>query len=776
VPAQVIHSATGNAGGMTSTTSSAPPSSAPAGTAPAAPAGPPAPARSRLGRLLSRRSRLGRLLSGRPGEPRWVRPTLLGLLVGTAVLYLWGLGASGWANAFYSAAAQAGSVSWRAFFFGSSDAANAITVDKPPAALWIMALSVRLFGLNSWSILVPQALQGVASVALLYATVRRWADRRSGIDAAGAAGGAGGAGRGAGDGAVAGGVGGVARGGGYGAVAGLLAGVVLAVTPVAALMFRFDNPDSLLVLLLVAGAYAAVRAVDAAARRAGTAWLAFAGALVGFGFLAKMLQALLVVPALALVYLVAAPVRLRRRLGQLAVAGAALVVAAGWWVAVVALVPAADRPYVGGSQHDSVLELTLGYNGFGRITGSETGSVGPSSWGETGWTRLFNSEMGGQISWLLPAALVLLVALLVMARRAPRTDRTRAGALLWGGWLLVTGLVFSFMKGIIHPYYMVALAPAIAALVALGGTELWRRTRSADHRTAALASVTLGLTVAVTALWSYVLLGRAASWHPWLRIAILVAGLGAGALLALLGQAGATGLHNGQAGPGGRRGPFGRREAGAVASVALLAALAGPFAYSLATAATPHTGAIPSAGPTVVASGMGGGPGGGGGQGGTRPGGAMPGNGMTGTGNTGQRPTDGTMPGGGNQNGGGRGGAGGLLDATTPSSALVKLLGAGHGKYDWVAATVGSNNAAGYQLATGYPVMAIGGFNGTDAYPTLARFEAYVKAGRIHYFISAQTMGGSSGSGAAQRIARWVAQHYTASTVGGVTVYDLTAS
>jgi hypothetical protein len=184
-----------------------------------------------------------------------------------------------------------------------------------------------------------------------------------------------------------------------------------------------------------------------------------------------------------------------------------------------------------------------------------------------------------------------------------------------------------------------------------------------------------------SALWSYVLLGRAASWHPWLRIAILVAGLGAGALLALLGQAGATGLHNGQAGPGG-----------------------------------------------------------------------------------------------GNQNGGGMGGAGGLLAATTPSSALVKLLGAGHGKYDWVAATVGSNNAAGYQLATGYPVMAIGGFNGTDAYPTLARFEAYVKAGRIHYFISAQTMGGSSGSGAAQRIARWVAQHYPASTVGGVTVYDLTAS
>ncbi len=261
-------------------------------------------------------------------------------------------------------------------FFGSSDAANSITVDKTPASLWVMALSVRVFGLSSWSILVPQALMGVGAVGLLYATVRRWS----------------------------------------GPAAGLVAGAVLALTPVAVLMFRFNNPDALLVLLLVAAAYATVRATERASAR----WLVLAGALVGFGFLTKMLQALLVVPAFGLVYLVAAPTTVRRRIGHLLAAGLALLVAAGWWVAIVALVPASARPYIGGSQDNSILELILGYNGFGRLTGNETGSVGGGGggggtgmWGETGWGRLFDAEIGGQVAWLLPAALILLAAGLV---------------------------------------------------------------------------------------------------------------------------------------------------------------------------------------------------------------------------------------------------------------------------------------------------------------------------------------------------------------------------
>jgi 4-amino-4-deoxy-L-arabinose transferase-like glycosyltransferase len=346
----------------------------------------------------------------------------------TAALYTVGLSRSGWANDFYAAAVQAGTKSWKAFFFGSFDSSNFITVDKTPASLWVMEISARIFGLSSWSMLMPQALEGVATVAVLYATVRRW----------------------------------------FGPVAGILAGVVMATTPVAALMFRFNNPDALLVLLMTAAAYAVTRAVEAGKTR----WLVLAGALLGFGFLTKMLQALLVLPAFALAYLVAGPHSLSRRIRQLLAGGAALVAGAGWWVAAVMLTPAADRPYVGGSTNDSILQLALGYNGLGRLTGNETGSVGLAGRGggggpggafgsSTGLTRLFNSDMGGQVSWLLPAALVALVALLWGTRRAPRTDRTRAAALLWGGSLLVTAGVFSYMAGIIHPYYTVALAPAM---------------------------------------------------------------------------------------------------------------------------------------------------------------------------------------------------------------------------------------------------------------------------------------------------------------------------
>ncbi|MDT7803988.1 MAG: hypothetical protein QOI78_7421, partial [Actinomycetota bacterium] len=326
-------------------------------------------------------------------RPRWTRPALAALLVGTAVLYLWGLGASGWANAFYSAAAQAGSQSWKALFFGSSDAANAITVDKTPAALWVMSLSTRLFGVNAWSVLVPQALMGVGSVWLLHATVRRTS----------------------------------------GPAAGLVAGLVLALTPVAALMFRFNNPDALLVLLLVAAAYCVVRAIE----KAGPGWLALAGVAVGFGFLAKMLQAFLVLPAFGVAYLVAAPVSLGKRLLHLLAALGAVIVSAGWFVALVALWPAASRPYIGGSTDNSLWELAIGYNGLGRIFGgSGNGGGGGGNFGggggnamfggATGLGRMFGSSFGAQISWLIPAALIALIAGLAFTARAARTDRTRA--------------------------------------------------------------------------------------------------------------------------------------------------------------------------------------------------------------------------------------------------------------------------------------------------------------------------------------------------------------
>jgi 4-amino-4-deoxy-L-arabinose transferase-like glycosyltransferase len=677
-----------------------------------------------------RQSRLTSLVRGRRDDPAWVRPALLALLGSTALLYLWGLGASGWANGFYSAAVEAGSKSWKAFFFGSFDSSNFITVDKPPASLWVMDLSARIFGVNAWSVLVPQALEGVAAVGLLFATVRRR----------------------------------------FGPGAGLIAGAVMATTPVAVLMFRFNNPDALLVLLLVGAAYATVRATE----KASTRWLILVGVLIGFGFITKMMQAFLVVPGFALVYLVAAPATVKKRIVDLLVAGVAMFVSAGWWVAVVTLWPASSRPYIGGSQHNSILELIFGYNGFGRLTGNETGSVGGGAatagttgqWGPTGITRLFGSDMGGQISWLIPTALVFLVAGLAFTLRRKRTDLDRAHWILWGSWLLVTGLTFSFAKGIIHPYYTVALAPAIGALVGMGAVAFWR------NRDSMLARLTLTAGVTAASCWSYVLLQRNSGGYKTLGAFVLIAGLAVAALFAVIPWVAQL--------AGDKHTAIASKLTAVLAVAGLVVGVGGPSAYALQTASVPHSGSIPSAGPT--ASGGNGFGGGGGGRGGFGGGGAGGGRTRTGTGTgTGTLPGAGTVGGGagttrGQGGFGGGGGAGGLLDASTPSAALVTALKAGASSYTWVLATVGANNAAGYQLATGDAVMAIGGFNGSDPTPTLATFQQLVLAGKVHYYIGGGGLGGGqNATGTATAITTWVEANYTATTIGGTTVYDLTA-
>jgi len=654
------------------------------------------------------------------------RVSVVGLLVATGFLYLWNLSASGWANAFYSAAAQAGGESWEAWFFGSSDAANAITVDKTPAALWVTGLAVRLFGLSSWSILVPQALMGIGAVALLYATVRRTAASMVGSAGSPAASMVGSAGSPSGH------------------AAGLLAGAVLALTPVATLIFRFNNPDALMVLLLVAAVWAALRGLEDGRTR----WLVLAGVFLGFGFLTKMLQAFVIVPALAGVWLLAAPTGLGRRIRDLVLAGVAMVVSAGWWVLVVELWPASSRPYIGGSQNNSVLELVLGYNGFGRLTGDETGSVGGGAgggWGQTGITRLFGSEMGGEASWLLPSALILLVGLVWLTWRRPRTDRTRAAVIAWGGWLVITGLLFSYMAGIIHPYYTVALAPAIGALVGIGTVEFWRR------RTTLVARFVLSGSVAVAAIWGFLLLD---GWQPWLGWTSLTLGLVAAAAL--------LGVHR-----------LPRPVAAGVVTGAIVASLAGSAGWSVATATQPHTGAIPSAGPTGVGRDGPGGMGGVGGMAGRQGSTAMQrGARVAGPGGFGGR--------------GGMGGAGSILGATTPSAQVTALLQEEASDFTWVAAAVGSNSAAGYQLAAEAPVMAVGGFNGTDPAPTLAQFQQYVAEGRIHWFVGGAGMSGMSGmarggsdtggSDAAARIAEWVQRSFTPQTVDRVTLYDLSGT
>ncbi|MDI9894675.1 glycosyltransferase family 39 protein [Rhodococcus sp. IEGM 1381] len=641
-------------------------------------------------------------------SPRWEWVGLVALLLGTGVAYIWGLGASGWANSFYSAAIQAGSVSWKAFFFGSSDAANSITVDKPPMSLWLMSLSVRIFGLNSWAMLVPQALLGVASVALLRATVKRR----------------------------------------FGGAAGLLAGLVLALTPVAALMFRFNNPDALLVLLMIASVWALLRGVETGK----TKWLLITGMFVGFGFLTKQLQVMLVVPPLALTYLIAGPPKFVTRVLQLFGALGAMIVSAGWWILIVEFWPAASRPWVGGSQNNSILELTLGYNGFGRLSGDETGSVTPgrggmgagvgsSMWGETGIFRMFDASQGGQIAWLIPAALILLIVGLVLRGRAPRTDGQRASLIVWGSWLLVTGLTFSFMAGIFHSYYTVALSPAVAAVVGIGSVMLWRR------RDIYCVRVAMVVAVASTVAMAWVLLHRSESFVPWLKWAILVVGVLA--VVALLIPALTRG-----------------RVAAASILAVMFAGLAGPTAYAVDTIGTPHTGSIVSAGPNTGMRGFGGMGEGRRGQVGLPAGMQLP------AGVAGQAGAPGQMPGGAEMGGMG-GGMGGLLEGSKPTAAITAMLEQDASSYTWVAAAIGANTAAGYQLATEDPVMPIGGFNGTDPSPTLAEFQQYVADGQIHYFIGGGGMPGME-SGTSASISAWVTDNFTATTVDNVTFYDLT--
>lgn len=717
---------------------------------------------------------------------RWSWPAWL-LLALTAAAYLWNLGANGWGNGFYAAAAQAGADNWEAFLFGSSDIGNSITVDKPPASLWPMALSVKLFGLSTWSLMVPEVLMGVAAVALVYASVARAVGRGPG----------------------------------------LLAGYALAATPVAALMFRYDNPEALLLLLMSLAAYATVRAIDSGRIR----WMVLCGAALGFAFLTKQLQGLLVVPGFGLAYLVLARGTLRRRLAGLAAALAALVVAAGWWVALVMLTPASDRPYIGGSQTNSFWDLTFGYNGLGRISGEETGSVGGGATASPTMFRMFDSSFGGQISWLMPAAIILTAAALWITRRAARTDRRRATLVVWGSWFLTTWVVFSIMQGIQHAYYSVALAPAIAAMIGTGAAIVWDAARAerwfardvadaptvkgaagapevevaVDPQTAplhradvgqaprreapervgswreALAGGTwqfavLGFCTAITGVWAFVLLGRD-GYLPLLRWVILFLALISGAALAFGAQ-----LH--------------RQLLGLAVAGAVLASLAGPTAYTAATLNTGHTGSIITAGPGGGGMGAPGGGGGGGGAAtGGGPGGAgaggtgggtagASGSGQTGAGSSsaGQAGTssgeDATQPGAAGGAGGGMGGVGLMLNTSEPSDELISYLSQDADRYQWMLAVVGSNNAAGYQLASGESVMPVGGYNGTDPAPTLEEFQKLVAQGKIHYYIAgtiSSGMGGSSsGSDAAEQIDEWVQAHFTSTTVDGTTVYDLT--
>jgi 4-amino-4-deoxy-L-arabinose transferase-like glycosyltransferase len=518
-------------------------------------------------------------------------------------------------NSYYAAAVKSASVSWKAFLFGSLDPGSFITVDKPPVSIWITALFVRVFGFSSWTILLPQALAGVTSVIVLHHLVRRWA----------------------------------------GEIAALLAALAFAVTPVAAVIFRYNNPDALLTLLLLLAALALWSAVES-----GSTWkLVLCGVAMGFAFLTKMLMAFMVLPAFALTYLVLGPPRLGRRVLQLLAAGAAIVVSGGWWLAIVELWPDASRPYVGGTPTDSWIGLVTSRTGGYLATSLSSGHMS----GDPGWLRIFNDSLGGQVSWLVPIALMGLVAGLWVTRKVPRTDKARAGYMLWGLWTLVMIVVFSYVQGTFHSYYTVVLAPGVAALAGAGCVDLWRLSRSRGWLAWLLPATVVG-----SAVWSAVLLGRVEGYAPGLATAVMAVGVAGAAVLlgALLWRAGGRGR---------------KWCAGLAAATCVVALLAGPFAFDVSTVQRVINGNSAAAGP------MGG---------------------KT---------------------------LGSSTDDLSVDEGLVAYLQEHQGDAKYLVAVQTTSASVPLILATGEPIVTIGGYKSRDPYPTVERLQSMVSAGDLHYVL-----------------------------------------
>lgn len=659
------------------------------------------------------RSRLARLLLGDVDSPRWARPALWAVLALSAVLNSWALSINGWANTYYSATVLGMTRSWKALFFGAFDEQSFITVDKPPLALWVQALSARAFGFNSWSLLLPQAVAGVLAVWVVHHVVRR----------------------------------------GFGHVAATVSAAVLAVTPIAVAMARHNNPDGVVVLLLALALWAASNAIRSG-RLGPLLWCA---AAIGLAFNAKMLQAYFVVPVIALVYLGAVRLRWPRKLLNLAVSGVVLFVSSTFWMFAVDLTPASARPYVGGSTNNTVRDLLLGYNGFGRVLGQGQimspgmmpgggppggggpggpgGSGGPGGGpgpggpgggppaggpgGDGGLTRLFSDQVASQASWLLPLAVFCAVAVLVLLRGRGRHDPQRADFLLWGGTLLVTTVVFSAASGIWHPYYTVALGAPIAAVVGPGMVAMVRLAR-----TSRTWGWLLPASLAVTGAWCAYLLGSSDEFGA---LAVVVAVLSVLAALAAAFVVLAPRWRSGRLLP-------------VAAVVGLIALLIGPTAYSASTVTTPTSSTFPSAGPS------GGGPGTGG------PGGSGPPNGgPPGPGAKSQQPTS--------------------SGSEEPGPEVIDYVREHQNVGDpagekWLLAVVGTMVAAPITLDTGQPVMAVGGYNGNDPAPTAEQLREHVRAGELRYVWTSgssgvHAMGGGVDTRVVDESMSWVAQHCT---------------
>ena len=646
--------------------------------------------------------RVNKELDKRSWLEKWTLPVLL---LATGALYLFGALHNGMANSYYAAAVQAASQDWTAWLFGSLDAANYVSVDKPPLATMLMGLSARLFGFSSFSMLLPSVLAGVGSVWLVYGAVKRQ----------------------------------------FGFASAVIAGSVLAFTPVAALMFGFNNPDAILTLMLTASGYAFLRSLEG---KRPLLWLGLAGLFTGLAFNAKMLQGLMVLPAMVVVYLVFARPPIVTRLLHVMFAGVITTMSTLWWSVLVWLTPAGSRPWVGSTNDNNIWSLIFGYNGFGRLLGGRGGGGGPVGGappnggmgatttlqtagsttqtmadgigmmpggmgggpggghgpggtgfgGQTGIFRIFNNDFGPNIAWLLVLALAGGGLLLWILRKTPRTNRGRAAVIFWMLWLLIHVVIFSMTSGVIHPYYVVVMAPAVAALVGISLPFLWGAyTRCRPY--AWLLPVLVGVTAAIAVM----ILGYAGTmtWLMW--------------IVGLLGLTGMIGLLINLYAP--------RRWLQNLAIItAITACTLAPTVYTLATVNVAHTGSIPMAGPNSTA--------------------------MQGSNN----------------------------EKSQADSQLVQyLLEHQHGAR-WLVAVASANESAAIQLTSGQPVMALGGFNGSDTPLTLEQFKQLVKAGKVKYYaISSYGRGGGGPGGGNNEITTWVKQTGTVVNYGGsdVTLYKL---
>jgi 4-amino-4-deoxy-L-arabinose transferase-like glycosyltransferase len=590
----------------------------------------------------------------------------------SAFLNLWNLGANGWANAYYSAAVQSGLNNIEALVFGSSDWGNSISVDKPPLSLWLIGLSVRIFGFNSWGILLPQALLGMGSVALVYAAGRRYLSP----------------------------------------TAGLVGALILATTPVAVLLSRYSNPDALMVFLMLSSFTLTLRARESASVRRAI----LAGSVLSLAVLTKQLQALLVGPPIAVILLSTWRPAFRRTLQLVVAFVVPLVVVAGSWFAIVSLVPASERPYLGSTLSNNPLELTFGFNGFQRITGiSDPGAaLIPSSYGkvetDAGPLRLLNANNAQEAGWLLPCTVIAL-ALLIVSRRSFARAVSGTAVLASVVWLVTVYALLSFMGNGFHTYYSDALAiPLSLVLGAAVHTVVLHSKRRSIRLLAAFGLL-------VTTLTGWLILGTLMEVPTTIRTAVLAAGIAAVALTAVRPPLPALNV---------------------IGAIAACGVLTGPFYADIVTISHGQTGALPISG--AVAS----------------------------------HPfsmsrlmvslRSGEMPPG--------------LDDLAYGRALPQSVAATLSDAPttcaWAAATVPAQSAAVAQLAIGRPVMPLGGYQATDPSPTLEAFRLLIDQGRVCYLIDQPALDPvTTEATTSGQVIRWVRSHFESVTLDGVTVFNL---